>query len=358
MTPRICLTMLVRDDAALVERSLASIAPHVSCCVIVDAGSTDGSADAARRFLEGKQVQVEVVKVPFENFGQARNAGLDACRGSSMNFDYILLMDPDMELHVEGAPIAKQLEYPAHMVLQRASGGLEFAHVRLVRRDLPGKYVGVSHEVLDIGYRGRHALKGVHIVHHAGTRDMKAKHEQDVTLFTEAVKKQPDDTRSTFYLANALYCLGRHEEAMRWYRRRIELGGWQEEVFYSHYRIARCMLALDREADFFHQCLLAFDAFPDRAEPIHLLAARCLETKRYRLGYHFATIGSTIPRPSTNALFVEPSVYDWRVADAMAVCAYYIDRKREALAINEKLFDIVPVDEKQRILANINACRA
>ena len=73
----------VRDDAALVERSLASIAPHVSCCVIVDAGSTDGSADAARRFLEGKQVQVEVVKVPFENFGQARNAGLDACRGAA-----------------------------------------------------------------------------------------------------------------------------------------------------------------------------------------------------------------------------------------------------------------------------------
>jgi hypothetical protein len=44
--------MLVRDDAATIERSLASIAPHVSCCVIADAGSTDGACDIARRVLE------------------------------------------------------------------------------------------------------------------------------------------------------------------------------------------------------------------------------------------------------------------------------------------------------------------
>ncbi len=359
MTPRLCLNMLVRDDAATIERSLASIVPHVSCCVIADAGSTDGSADIAKRVLEAAKVPFEIVKVPFENFGQARNAALDACRASRMDFDFILLADADMELHVDAAtPVGRQLEYPAHQILQRVAGGLEFAHVRIIRRDLPGKYVGVSHEVLDVGYRGRHALKGVHFIQHAGARDMSAKHQKDVELFTEEVKKRPDDTRSSFYLANALYALGRHEEAIRWYRRRIELGGWQEEVFYSHYRIARCMLALDREADFFHQCLLAFDAFPDRAEPLHLLAVRCMETKLYRVGYHVASIAAGVPRPSTNALFVEPSVYDWRIADVTAVCAYYIDRKREALSLNEKIFDIVPVDQKQRILANITACRA
>jgi tetratricopeptide (TPR) repeat protein len=249
-------------------------------------------------------VPFEIVKVPFENFGQARNASLDACRAGAMDFDFILLADADLELHVEpNASVARQLEYPAHQILQRAAGGTR-VRARADRASRPaGKYVGVSHEVLDVGYRGRHALKSGTSSSTRAAKDMSAKHQKDVELFTEEVKKRPDDTRSTFDPANALYWLGRHEEAIRWYRRRIELGGWQEEVFYSHYRIPRCMLALEREADFFHQRLLAFDAFPDRAEPLHLLAARCMETKRHRLGYHLASIAAGVParRPTRSS---------------------------------------------------------
>ena len=149
---------------------------------------------------------------------------------------------------------------------------------------------------------------------------------------------------------------GRFADAAPCYRRRIALGGWIEEVFYSHYRLGMCHRGTGEEAAMFHQLLLTFEQFPHRAEPLFVLAEHCMKTSRHRLGYHSASIGCTILKPG-NALFVESDVYDWRLPDVMAVCGYYVERKGEALKINERLLKIAPTREHARIRQNIAFCR-
>src|SRR5919108_4103124 len=49
----IALCMIVRDEAAVIERCLASVRPHIDAWVICDTGSVDDTPDRVRSALAG-----------------------------------------------------------------------------------------------------------------------------------------------------------------------------------------------------------------------------------------------------------------------------------------------------------------
>lgn len=357
MPPRICLNMIVKNETAIIERCLASVAPHIACYVIADTGSTDGTQELIRRFFDARGIPGEIVEFPFVNFEQARNRALDAAKASSMAFEYILMADADMELFVEGGPLADKLSHRGYEVMQYTTGELEYPNVRLMRRDAPFRYAGVTHEVLLSDGEDLPVLGGVHYFDHACGANRVTKYERDISLLTEALQKDPQNTRYVFYLANSYFDSDRFEEALAWYRRRSEIGVWKEEVFVSLYRMAWCLQMLGREAEFFHQAMLTFEQFPHRAEPLYRVAHHCMNTGRHRLGYHFASIGALIPKPPPLSLFVESSVYAWRLIDIMAVCSFYIGRLAEGAELNQRLLQIAPAGQHDRIRANLDMFR-
>ncbi len=357
MTPGICLNMIVKNETAIIERCLASVAPHISCYVIADTGSTDGTQDMIRRFFAARGIPGEIVEFPFVNFEQARNRALEAAKASSLEFEYILLADADMELFVTDGPLAGKLSHRGYEVMQYTTSELEYPNVRVMRRDAPFRYAGVTHEVLMSDGEDLPVLPGVHYFDHACGANRATKYERDIALLTEALKTEPQNTRYAFYLANSYFDCNRLEEALEWYRRRSEMGVWQEEVFVSLYRAAWCLQLLGREAEFFHQSLLTFERYPHRAEPLYRLAHHCMNTGRHRLGYHLASLGATVPKPQPLSLFVETSVYAWRLLDVMAVCSYYVGHRAEGVALNERLLKLAPASQHDRILANLEMFR-
>ena len=64
----------------------------------------------------------------------------------------------------------------------------------------------------------------------------------DLPLLTAERKKKPDDTRVAFYLGQTYELIGDMENALTTYQERIDMGGWQQEVFEAHLRRVRPIL--------------------------------------------------------------------------------------------------------------------
>ncbi len=99
MKSKISLCMIVRDEEAFLDKCLQSVVGVVDETVVVDTGSTDSSAEIAKRH------GARVLSHPWQNdFAEARNFALDAASG-----DWILVLDADEELPEESRARMKDI---------------------------------------------------------------------------------------------------------------------------------------------------------------------------------------------------------------------------------------------------------
>jgi hypothetical protein len=158
-----------------------------------------------------------------------------------------------------------------------------------------------------------------------------------------------------FYLAQSYFDLGDFVNARKWYARRVEMGGWDQEVYYAMCRVAEAMAKLDTPwPDVQDAYLKAWEFRPTRAEALHAIAFRYRVAGRYRLGYLFAKRAAQIPLPEEDPLFVGAEVYAWRATDDQALCAFWIGKQAEAFALCRSLLarPHVPDGDRQRIAVN------
>ena len=355
--PRVCLNMIVKNEAAIIERCLESMIGVVECYVICDTGSTDNTVEIITSFFQDHGIPGEIIYTDFKDFSQARNEALSAAQNSKMDFDYILLCDADMEMQVLSPNWNTALIDKAYMIEQKSISGMEYPNWRMVQKSLPCKYVGVTHEHLDTQGAPTIFLPGLAFLDHATGSNRAEKYDRDIRLLTEGLKAEPDNSRYMFYLGNSYLESGRLPEAIDCYQKRITMGGYYEELFVSKYRLGKAYGLLGEEAQFIKQMLDTFDEFQHRAEPIYAVALHSLSKCQYRLALGFAEMGMQVPKP-VSKLFVESDVYDWRLPDVVAVALYWLGRHAEALKINLAIIDLVPSEQSERIVENIKFCES
>jgi glycosyltransferase involved in cell wall biosynthesis len=89
---RICLAIIIRDDAAVIDTLLDDALDHITHWVIVDAGSTDGSIEIARAKLA--HLPGAVYERPWQNLATNRELLLGLAHGVG---DFILLLDTEQD---------------------------------------------------------------------------------------------------------------------------------------------------------------------------------------------------------------------------------------------------------------------
>jgi glycosyltransferase involved in cell wall biosynthesis len=240
---RVCLNMIVKNESARIERCLASVAPHVSCWAIMDTGSTDGTQAAVRDFFGARGIPGHLWGGPFTNFRDTRNAALVGARRlrDDLAWDYLLLCDADMELMAPDG--IGELTAPGYQMLQR-SGGIEYWNARITRLDNTSNYIGITHEYLNTKFP-LEKLHGSWFIDHSDGANRPGKIERDIAWLSAEVERDPFDARSWFYLGNSFKELGRHEEAIEAYQKRIALGGWDEEVYAALLYASRSARAME-----------------------------------------------------------------------------------------------------------------
>ena len=179
----------------------------------------------------------------------------------------------------------------------------------------------------------------------------------DRDLWLGKVERNPEDARSVFFLAETSFQLDDFVNARKWYARRVEMGGSDEEAYWAMYRLAESMSKLGEPWPEIQEAYLkAWEFRPTRAEALHAIAFRCRVEQRYWLGYLFAQRAAEIPFPEED-LFVLgyfAEVYAWRATDEQAMCAFWIGRHAEAFTLCRRLVarPDIPEGDRQRIATN------
>jgi hypothetical protein len=248
------------------------------------------------------------------------------------------------ELAEQGYQAFSARDQPA--VVDRALAELEDVIQQTTARDdgrIDGRREGRDHTTDD------HELRNRNLLRH------KAEQERDQLL--AKVERNPEDARSALFLAQTYSQLGDIYIARKWYARRVEMGGCDEEVYYALLRLAESMQQLGEPwADVEDAYLRAWYFRPTRAEPLLPIATGYRQSQRYRLGYLFAQRAAVIPVPADDLLLPAEiaQVYAWRAADEQAVCASWIGKHAEAFALCRRLLarPDIPDHDRQRVAGN------
>ena len=351
----VALNMIVKDEAPILERFLKSVLPVVDSYVVCDTGSTDGTPDLVRSYFARAGIPGALHTIPFVDFETARNKALDLARLAWPRSDYFLLADADMELVVDDPAIKERLSAPLYSLKQTA-GTLSYWNPRVVRRDLQAHYVGATHEYLSSEVPAE-PLAGLWIRDHACGSSRTEKTERDLRLLEARLARSPDDARSMFYLAQTLREAGRPAEAAEWYRRRIDAGGWEAEVWYARFMLALCHAALGEDDLFERGCREAFALRPSRSEPLYHLARHFRERGRAEECLDLCEEGERIPRPE-NDLFVEDAVYTSGFREEISIAGFYSAKPERRARGRKECFDLAvdrTVPSDRRVLARQNA---
>ena len=352
--PTICLNMIVRNEAHIVHELLDCIAPYISSWVIVDTGSEDGTQDIIRKHMANLGIPGELHERPWQNFGHNRSEALDLAQGHA---DYIWVVDAD-DL-VVGTPDFSQLTGDAYELRYGPSDDFTYWRQQIFRDGMPWRYVGVVHEciVCDQPYEPQRLLGDYYLdSRRLGGRNLDPlKYARDRDLLLAEMERDPEDARSAFYLAQSYFDLGDFANARRWYQRRAEMGGWDEEVYYSLYRVGQSMMELGEPWPEIQDVFLrAYEFRPTRAEALHSVACYYRKSARYQLGYLFAQRAVSITLPEKDILFVWAAAHSWAARDELAVCASNLGYHSEAFALFRELLAGNNLTPEDRIRIAVN----
>jgi glycosyltransferase involved in cell wall biosynthesis len=415
-TPKLCLNMIVKNESKIITRLLDSICPLIDTYCICDTGSTDNTCEIIESYFKTKNIPGKLICEPFQNFEYNRSFALKAC--DEIEADYVLLMDADMILSLNESPetIKDQLTTHDCFFMFQGSESMYYKNTRIVRNKAGFSYKGVTHEYVDLPPNATQGTlsKDAIFIRDIGDGGAKAdKFERDVRLLKQGLKDDPTNVRYMFYLANSLKdlagtqaqqmdfqlhqiqnqcetlrkqlsgeptCLGilknmevsqtslkkekntlfeKHlREAINWYIRRIEAGGFWEEVWYSHYNIGHAYFHLkdfERGIYYFHK---AYILYPQRVENIYHIVKYYREQGQNAMAAYYYLLGkkSLFQYQSRDYLFIERDIYDYKLDYEMTIVGYY--ENPEKLNMPKLCMNVLcqsrPMDETiyQNVLSN------
>ena len=374
--PTVTLCMIVKDEEHIIHECLDSMLPYIDRYDITDTGSTDRTKEIIREWGEKNNIPGEVYDHPWEGFGKSRTASLrNAEKGGA---DYSWVIDADDR-------VAGDFKYPPEFgnhwayTLKIQRGDFEWWRNQIFKNGVGWEYVGVLHEYANCPeieekkgtvarLLGNYAIDARTMGNRTkefnvdGDDDAwKKKYLKDAETILDCLVNpdnpnyEPDNQRYHFYLAQSYFDGGDYESAKKWYEKRAEMGGWEEEQWYSVLRVAMCMTNLGEDwakiQDVFLQC---FNLRPHRVEPLYNLARIHRMNGNPRLGYLFAKIGCTIPFPAQDVLFVAQDMYSWQIFDELASTAWYAQDMQAGLEASNKLLGEkrYPEEHHDRVLNN------
>ncbi|MEM9547524.1 MAG: glycosyltransferase [Bacteroidota bacterium] len=328
MAVRLCLNMIVKNEEQVIRRCLESVKPHIDYWVICDTGSTDNTRQVITETMQ--DVPGELHEHEWVNFGVNRTKALQIAKSKA---DYLLFMDADM-IVTKHTEFKSELNADSYLI--RYTGSLDYWQTMLVSTKIDWKYVGPTHEYI-AGNSNMASIKlnALTLTHFADGGERKNKFTRDIELLKKALVHDPNNTRYLFYLAQSYGNLDAYDEAITYYKKRLEYRGWEEEFWFSQYQIGVMLEKSGANSSSIHDAYLkAFELRPSRMEPLYRLVRWLRSQERFELALIYAKKALTIPYPR-DILFIEKNVYSYLLLFEFAICAHYAGNPDDAILAND-----------------------
>jgi glycosyltransferase involved in cell wall biosynthesis len=324
---------ILRNEAAIIERCLDSILPHVDYGIVVDTGSTDGTPDIVKKAFADAGKPVEVGHTVFHDFAQARNKALVLAQASALPWNYLLLSDADMAMVVDDPDWKRQLNGGLAYDVRQVAGTLNYWNRRILSRKATGDYKCPTHEFLDVPTAGN--IDGIWFKDHADGHNRPGKFERDIKLLEEMLKTETNEglvQRAHFYLGQSYFDAKNWGKAAEHYKIRAGLGGFAEERWNAQLHYAHALGNLGQHAEFLWELLQAYKMRPSRAETLYDAAKFFRERGENHASLLFSEAGMQLKKPD-DLLFVNSWVYECGICEEFSICAYYDESKRRRGAV-------------------------
>lgn len=359
----ICLNMIVKNESAVIERSLKTVKPIIDYWVICDTGSTDGTQEIIKQCL--KDIPGELHETKWVNFSHNRNEALQAAKGKA---DYVFWMDADELLQYAPDFSLPPLDKDFYYMTLRQLKAVDIKRLALINNKLNWHWKGVLHEVLEspeaktAGY-----LNGIinicndeSMVGGRSKIPAKEKYLQDAKVFEEALKEEPDNSRYAYYLGQSYLAAEEYDLAKKAFETRVLMESEdKQETYLAMYNLG---ITFEKMGNFDQALETFFKANalrPTRAEPLFRAAVIYRKQKNLLLGYLLSKYALTLPRPTLDVC-LEYTTYDYGLLIEEANCALLLGKFDEGLqACCELLANPdLPPDLRKLVAANCEIARS
>jgi len=348
--------MIVKNESKTLPRLLQSVLPFIDAACICDTGSTDETLALIEAFAHAHpSIEVQVHHVPFRDFGYNRTMAFQQLANLHVKglADYVLLVDADMVLRYKKDEEEKKKDEQeedegkqeqirqwkaTHLVphqtdlihLFQGSDTFLYKNARIVRYHPDVRYVGVTHEYLDVPSSFFSATIPAHelFLIDVGDGGSKAdKGSRDVALLRSSLDHDPTNVRSAFYLANTYRDMGQWDDAKTWYERRVAMGDWFEERYCSAHELGKLYYYRLHDQDkAIHWWLRAIDIDTRRLESLAELVRHFRVTGQNQVaGLFLRHAYAKKVDGFHDALFVDGDVARYLLAYEATILGYYCD---------------------------------
>lgn len=359
---KLTLGMIVKDESHIIKECIQSVAKYIDYYVICDTGSSDNTKQIIKEYFDSQNIPGEIHDHKWENFGVNRTKVLDICKKKTQ---WVIMIDADD--YIEGDMPTNFDDNLDGYTVNIRRGNFEWKRAQIFnvgkkdwRYEEPIHEYPICDQPMAIMHlNGNYSFQ----VRTAGYRTISCTSQQekywkDYELLKKAMETDPNSQRKQFYLAQSAFDAHRFDIAEQEYSKRVEMGGWNEEIFFAQMRVAICKelqnKPLPEVVDAFMKC---WEIRPIRAEPLYHLSCIYRKNNRPAAAFMAAFQALSLPKPDQDILFVDADPYHWGILDEIVSTAFSVGKFHMGLQAADKLLNenLLPPEHIERVQKNRQA---